>query len=793
MAAPVPPYLRRYGVAVGAVLLATLARWLLDGVLGGHLLFLGYYIAVVIAAWLGGFGPALLADVLGCLVVSLLFLPPRYSLDLSAKANLVSLASFFGLSIAIGLIGRSLRLAQRRGVESAQEALARQKQLEQEIVQRMRSEEAVQQQREWLRVTLASIGDAVIATDTQERITFLNPVAEALTGWPAAEAIGKPLEQVFRVIHEQTRQLIDNPIARALREGTAVGLANHTALIARDGTERPIDDSASPIRDREGQTVGVVLVFRDVTEHRRAEEALQASERRFRALIERSWDGISLMDAAGILRFASSSATRILGYPPDELVGRNAFDLMHPDDLRRTLDLLAELLQQPGGTVSADFRYRHKDGSWRWLETVATNLLADPGVQAIVINTRDITDRKQAEEELRSANRTKDEFLATLAHELRNPLVPLRNALYLIGRLNGHDEQLDKARSMMERQVQHLVRLVDDLLDVSRIGRGKIELRKEPVDVQSVVASALETSRPLIEAAGQQLTVALPPEPIYLQADPTRLAQVVSNLLNNAARYTDAGGRIELSVEPASGGCQPPGEVIIRVRDTGIGIPPEMLPRIFDMFTQVDRSLERSQGGLGIGLTLVQRLVEMHGGRVEAHSPGPGQGSEFVVRLPVVAAPAPRPPSWTITPAGEGGAALSGCRILVVDDSHDTAESLAMILRLSGHEVHLAFDGPGAIAAALTHRPDVALLDIGLPGMNGYEVARCLREDHGLTQTVLVALTGWAQTEDRRRAQEVGFAHHLVKPVEPEALHRLLLSLKAPPKAGATRPQPVHA
>src|SRR5579883_223309 len=212
MAAPVPPYLRRYGVAVGAVLLATLARWLLDGVLGGHLLFLGYYIAVVIAAWLGGFGPALLADVLGCLVVSLLFLPPRYSLDLSAKANLVSLASFFGLSIAIGLIGRSLRLAQRRGVESAQEALARQKQLEQEIVQRMRSEEAVQQQREWLRVTLASIGDAVIATDTQERITFLNPVAEILTGWPAAEAIGKPLEQVFRVIHEQTRQLIDNPI-----------------------------------------------------------------------------------------------------------------------------------------------------------------------------------------------------------------------------------------------------------------------------------------------------------------------------------------------------------------------------------------------------------------------------------------------------------------------------------------------------------------------------------------------------------------------------------------------------
>jgi PAS domain S-box-containing protein len=789
MAAPAPSYLLRCGVAVGTVVLATLARWLLDGVLGDHLLFLGYYVAVVISAWVGGFGPALLADVLGCLFASFFFLPPRYSLDLWAKANWWGLASFFGLGLAIGLIGRSLRLAQSRSLEHAREALARQKQLEQEIVQRMRSEEAAQQQREWLRVTLASIGDAVITTDIQERITFLNPVAEALSGWPSAEAIGKPLAQVFRVIHEQTHALVENPIAPALREGTAVGAANHTALIGRDGAERPIDHSVSPIRDQEGQTVGVVLVFRDVTERRRAEQALQASERRFRALIEHSWDGISLMDAGGILRFASPSATRILGYPVHELVGRNAFDLMHPDDLRRTLDLLAELLQKPGGTVSADFRYRHQDGAWRWLETVATNLLADPSVQAIVINTRDITERKQSEEQLRSANQTKDEFLATLAHELRNPLVPLRNALYLIGQLNGDDETLDKARAMMERQVQHLVRLVDDLLDVSRIGRGKIELRLQPIDLQSVVANALDTSRPHIEAAGQQLTVTVPRERISLQADPTRLAQVISNLLNNAARYTDTGGRIELSVELASGGCQPPGEAIIRVRDSGIGIPPEMLPRIFDLFTQVDRSLERSRGGLGIGLTLVQQLVALHGGRVEANSPGLGQGSEFVVRLPVARVVAPDPPA----PAGEVIASPSGCRILVVDDNRDTAESLAMILQLSGHEVRLAFDGPEAIAAAVANRPDVLLLDISLPGMNGYEVARRLREDHGLTQTVLVAVTGWAQTEDRMRAQEVGFDHHLVKPVEPEALHRLLASLKAPHAAGPEMPSTMQS
>jgi signal transduction histidine kinase len=373
--------------------------------------------------------------------------------------------------------------------------------------------------------------------------------------------------------------------------------------------------------------------------------------------------------------------------------------------------------------------------------------------------------------ELREADRRKDEFLAMLAHELRNPLAPIRNALEIL-RLRGRDRRAAarEAWDMVERQTEQLSRLVDDLLDVSRITRGKITLQRAPVEVAEVVRRAVETSRPLIEARRHTLQVQLPPRPLWVEGDLTRLAQVVLNLLNNAAKYTDEGGQLSVAVEAPAEGNGWPAEVVIRVRDTGMGIRPEMLPRVFDLFTQADRTLDRAQGGLGIGLTLVRRLVQMHGGRVEAHSEGPGKGSEFMVRLPLYRGPLPEPDD-----SGDGAAvAAPPRRILVVDDNRDSAQSLATLLRLTGNDVLAANDPRAALEAAARFRPEVAILDIGLPGMDGYELARRLRSLPGLEHLRLAALTGYGSEEDRRRSRDAGFDDHLVKPVEMETLQAFL-------------------
>jgi CheY-like chemotaxis protein/two-component sensor histidine kinase len=330
----------------------------------------------------------------------------------------------------------------------------------------------------------------------------------------------------------------------------------------------------------------------------------------------------------------------------------------------------------------------------------------------------------------------------------------------------------DRAREMMERQLGHMVRLIDDLLDLSRITKGKVELRKDQIDLSAAIQDAVEACRPAVEAAGHDLTVSLPPGPLWVEADRTRLAQVFANLLNNSARYTERGGRIRLTAERQGS------DAVVTVADTGVGIPADMLPRIFDMFTQADRPLERSQGGLGIGLSLVRGLVELHGGRVEARSDGPGKGSEFVVRLPVLVAPArPTPPGEDTAEAHHGAA----YRILVVDDNEDGATSLAMMLHILGHDTRTAHDGPAALAAAAAFRPDVMLLDIGLPGLSGYEVCRRVREQPGGARTVLIALTGWGQDEDRQRSKDAGFNFHMVKPVDPAALTKLLSGLLLAP------------
>jgi PAS domain S-box-containing protein len=395
----------------------------------------------------------------------------------------------------------------------------------------------------------------------------------------------------------------------------------------------------------------------------------------------------------------------------------------------------------------------------------------------------DVSELKQAEEKLKKADRAKNEFLATLAHELRNPLAPIRNAVQVLHLKGGLIPELQWALGVIDRQVQQMARLIEDLLDVARISGDKLELRRERVELAEVIEEAVETSRPVIDACGHEFIVTASSRPIFLDGDLTRLAQVISNLLGNAAKYTERGGRIWLTADREGN------DAVVKVRDNGIGIPPEMMPHIFEMFTQVDRSLNRSRGGLGIGLTLVRRLVDMHGGTIDVHSDGEGKGSEFVIRLPVATQPVEIRQKAAL---GEERAVLpeSSLRILVVDDIPDCATSLGLLLGNLGNDVRTTHDGLAAIAAAEEYRPDVVLLDIGLPKMSGYDAARAIRRQPWGKDIVLIALTGWGQEKDVRLAQEAGFDHHLVKPADPAVLTRILASVKQSASSPQSVPTP---
>jgi PAS domain S-box-containing protein len=747
-------------------------------------------------------------------------------------------------------------------------------------------------QKELLETTLASIGDAVITTDPAGRVRFLNTIAQQLTGWTQQDAAGRPLGDVFPIVNETTRAPVENPALRALREGRIVGLANHTVLLARDGSERPIDDSGAPIRDATGRIAGAVLVFRDVTEQRRAHRELLASEARKSAILETALDCIMTIDEHGrILEFNPAcertfgrlragalgrdviellapavhrqrvrrDLARLLGDGPDSILGRRVEvralradgsdfpielsvvaipdgdrpvftaylrDIGERKDAERTIQHLlgvertrserlarlaaasatinaaltpasvlgvvsreAKLVLEaddatialdaaaaagPAGTLSVPLRGRgghalgtlcltRDDRPFEAEDAVVLEQLARLAAVAL--------ENARLYEELREGDRRKDEFLAMLAHELRNPLAPIRNALRIL-QFGTDVAAADRARAMIERQVGQMVRLVDDLLDVSRISRGKLTLRRERVELARVIEAALETSRPSIAAGGHELEIALPDEPLWVDGDATRLAQIFLNLLNNAAKYTRSPGRIRLVAERAGDG------VAVHVRDTGIGIARDMLPRVFDMFMQVDeRSPDRGESGLGIGLTLVKQLVEMHDGTVEARSDGPGTGSEFVVRLPLATidgAVESRPAEPAPFVGNGADQKPDRRRVLVVDDNLDSVESLGLLLDMMGYEVRTASDGVEALEVAAAFRPEVVLLDLGLPRLSGYEVAERLRELDGCAGAFVVALTGWGQEQDRRRSREAGFDRHLVKPVDPDALDLLL-------------------
>lgn len=713
------------------------------------------------------FGAFIIACGTTHLMEALIFWWPAYRLAglIKLATALVSWATVAALVVivpkALALRGPQ-ELERQVRVRTAELARLNQE-LQAEIVERRRLEEESRERREWFQTTLSSIGDAVIATDAKGFVTLMNPCAESLTGWPQADAVGKPLPQVFEIVNEMTRVPVDNPVFKVLKENVTVGLANHTILISKDGTERPIDDSAAPIRSGAGEIQGVVLVFRDVTDRRRAE----LDRYRLAAIVESSDDAIIGKTLDGIVTSWNAGAERLFGYTSDEVVGKSISVLLPADREHELPDILQRL---ENGKRNFETERIRKDGSRLDVSiTISPIRNAEGELVGASSIKRDVSERKRFERELREraeqlsdADRRKDEFLAMLAHELRNPLAPIRTGLELLASGQRDDETL----RVMQEQVTHMVRLVDDLLDVSRIMRGKIDLKRTPIEFGIAVSKALETVRPLIQQQRHEVVIHGMDQPIWLEADLVRLTQVISNLLNNAAKYTEPEGRIELTVERATS------DVVLRVKDNGIGMDAALLPRIFDLFTQGDRAIDRAQGGLGIGLTLVKNLVAMHGGSVSAASDGEGQGSEFVVRLPALSERSKDASDvWMPLPVRK-------LRVLIVDDQAGAARLLSKTLvQFWGHEVHLAHDGLGAIEEARRLLPDLILLDIGLPGLSGYEVARRLREDPAFAKTTLVALTGYGQEDDRRRALDAGFNEHLVKPASVATLQSLFLKV----------------
>jgi PAS domain S-box-containing protein len=497
------------------------------------------------------------------------------------------------------------------------------------------------------------------------------------------------------------------------------------------------------------------------------EPGVAAPEGLLAAIVESSEDAIISKTLDGVITSWNASAQRLFGYTAEEAIGQPVVSLLIPDDRKNEEAIILDRIHRGERIEHFETVRKTKDGRLLDISLTISPVRGSAGeiVGASKV-ARDITEQIRVKRELAESDRRKNEFLALLAHELRNPLGPIRHAVKILRARTPRPDELEWATNIIDRQTEHMTRLVDDLLDVSRITRGTIELRKERIDIASILKGAVEASSTLIGKAHHQLRVTPPAEPLYVEGDPTRLTQVLTNLLDNAAKYTDPGGRIWLSAEREGD------EVVIRVKDTGIGIPPEMLPVIFDMFTQAAMTLERSQGGLGVGLSLVDRLVKLHGGSVSAASPGAGHGSEFTIRLPLVEKS--RKPAAEPATAPESTNRAPRCRVLVVDDNVDSVDSLAMLLRIMGHEVEVANDGQEALTVATRFRPAVAVLDIGLPKMNGYDLAQRMRQEPWGKDLVLVALTGWGQEEHRQRSAQSGFNHHLTKPVDLDDLEEIL-------------------
>lgn len=601
----------------------------------------------------------------------------------------------------------------------------------------------------------------IFMLDPEGHIMSWNTGAQKLKGWRRDEVLGRhfsmfyPPESVATGWPEEELRL-------ARQRGR---FEDEGWRLRKDGTRFWANVVITRVTDENGVLQGFSKVTRDLTERRHQEETLRESEQRFRLLVESVTDyAIFMIDPQGYVQSWNAGATRIKGYAPEEIIGRH-FSVFYPPELVAADWPAHELrVARSNGRYEEEAWRMRKDGSRFWANVLITPVYDAAGtLQGYAKITRDLTQRKQIEA-LEDAGRKMDEFMAMLGHELRNPLAPIRNAVQVMRMFRLGDAKLEWCRDVIDRQVEHLGRLVDDLLDVNRITTGKILVMREQIELSAALERAVESSMPLINARRHTLDVSLTDKSPQVEGDLMRLAQVFLNLLNNAAKYTPEGGRIRLasSVEE--------GNAVVRVSDNGVGITPELLPRIFDLFVQGTRTIERAEGGLGIGLTLVREIVRLHGGTISAESAGSGLGSEFTVRLPLIVSKSAEPPRPV------AGAPVIGPtrRVLIVDDNRDAATSIALLLRAFGHEVETVHEGASALARAREFAPDAVLLDIGLPGMSGYEVAGRLRAMPDLKQPTLIAVTGYAQAEDRKKSIDAGFDYHFVKPVNFEALNTLL-------------------
>jgi PAS domain S-box-containing protein len=782
------PAVAGYVVALAATATAVLLRAALDPLLGERAFTPLLYAAVAISVWFGGTGPALVSAIAGYVAVDQLILA-RDGGPFPADPPGWAALFIYLLSCAIFIAFGAVMQRSRRGLEVKQRELERESAERAHVERALRvSERGEQQRRLELEAYVESAPAAIwIAHDAQcTRITG-NPAVSALLGVPRGVNLsrtGAPDESAARFDIYRGGELpdpMDLPMQTAGRTGRAV-LDQELEFRFRDGRPSKFAyGNAVPLRDDEGRVTGVIATFVDITERRRIEELRRESEGRFRTLADQAPVLIWINDLEGC-EYVNREYLRFLGRTLDEVRGMGWVDAVHPEDREEYLEAYRRAVERRE-RFEAQLRFRAGSGEYRWMmSTGLPRLTADGALIGYLGCSSDITEVRQAMEALQESDRRKDEFLATLAHELRNPLAPLRNGLEILRLVLGGVEEVEETLQVMERQLAHMVRMVDDLVDVSRISRGKLDLRRERIDLGDVVRDAAHIARRRIEEEGHLLVPSLPDEPAWVEGDATRLAQVIANLLDNAAKYTRPPGRIDLTLARVEG------EALISVADTGIGIAREMLSKVFDMFTQADRPLERSQGGLGIGLTLVKRLVELHGGTVSAESEGPGRGSRFTVRVPL-AAPAPAADQATTRFSAAAGAPRQGesaphpapgpRRVLVVDDNHDAASSLAAMLEILGHEARTASDGIEALEVMERFRPDLVLLDIGMPRMNGYEVCRRIRAKPWGADVVVAAVTGWGQDADKQRAREAGFDQHLTKPMDPAALGMLLAASAA--------------
>jgi PAS domain S-box-containing protein len=690
--------------------------------------------AVILSAWFGGFRPALLSLALSALAINIYLAGTQPAWGVT---DLIRTALFAGIALLITAFARARESSER-------EARRQNAHLEAMFGQ-------------------AAMGISYLSLDG--RLRRVNHRMAAIIGRTIDNTVGLTCEQITHPDDWPSHaQLIERVARGELKE-----IAVDKRYLRPDASPVWVHVSMARLLDDAGHVEGLIAIVEDITERHEAEDRLRASENRYRSLVDASAAIVWTSDARGGFTSQQESWQASTGQDPAHYSGWGWAEAIHPEDRDRVQALWADTLAQPRPVDTEVRIWNAPTQSYRWYSSRAVPRHGASGaVEEWVGACTDIHERRLAEIHLREseerargalaiarqADREKDDFLALLAHELRNPLAPIRTAVQLLKMRKQPDAEDHRLHGVIDRQVQHLVRMVDDLLDVSRVLRGKVELRREPIDIADAIAIAAETSRPLIDTQRQQLTLALPAGAVTVHGDAVRLSQVIANLLNNASKYSGVGATIHLSA------AQVEGDVVIQVRDSGAGIPGDVLARVFEPFVQADRSLERSRGGLGIGLTLVKKIVELHNGQVSAESAGLGQGSVFTIRLPAHAGAAADAPA-----AEQAPVVALPARVLVVDDNVDAAESLAMLLQSDGHTVSVAHNGVDAVQRAEVWQPDIAVLDVGLPGMNGYEVASALRQRGGSCPE-LIAVTGYGQAADTKRAFEAGFRFHLVKPVD---------------------------